>query len=378
MNAVPRPRDVRLDAMRGLFLIIMVGVHVPTPMSNWFHDPGGCVGAADGFIFLSACLAGLVYGKVYQQTDWCTLCQRIRHRVKLIYGVHLLILIPTILAVWAVAGCVAPLAAHFSDFLDHPWGSLALMPLLLHQPPLFDILPLYVFFLGGTPWLLAFARRRGWILLLSISFLVWLSAQFKLDARILGDPVRWLPLRWGSFDPVAWQFIWLCGVALGETSLRHAFVKKPHRPLFGLSAAVVILLGLAMRYGFWPHGWWNDDYYIWMDKWTLGPLRLLDFAAWVVLLLAWNPHPSTRLLGPLSLLGRHSLAVFALHLPLVIMTGAMIQIAVPSGLLQTALGVFVLLLLLLWAAWLDNKYHRNPSIVKSLTEQRLGTSPVGS
>ena len=124
MNAVPRPRDVRLDAMRGLFLIIMVGVHVPTPMSNWFPTIPGCVGAADGFIFLSACLAGLVYGKVYQQTDWCTLCQRIRHRVKLIYGVHLLILIPTILAVWAVAGCVAPLAAHFSDFLDHPCGAV--------------------------------------------------------------------------------------------------------------------------------------------------------------------------------------------------------------------------------------------------------------
>ena len=43
------------------------------------------------------------------------------------------------------------------------------MPLLLHQPPLFDILPLYVIFLGVTPLLLSFARRRGWGMMLIVS-----------------------------------------------------------------------------------------------------------------------------------------------------------------------------------------------------------------
>jgi hypothetical protein len=371
MNTPRKPRDVRLDALRGLFLIIMVGVHMPTPISNMFHDPWGCIGAADGFIFLSAYLAGRVYGDVYRRTDWTTVRQRIRHRVKLIYGVHLLVLIPTILVVWVLAGRVAPLATHFSDFLAHPWGSLALMPLLLHQPPLFDILPLYVIFLGVTPWFLAFARRRGWRLLLTLSFLVWLAAQFKLDARFLGDPAHGFALHWGSFDLFAWQFLWLGGVALGETSPRQAIIKKNHRTALGLPAAVVILPGLAMRYGFWPHGWWNDDYYIWMDKWTMGPLRLLDFAAWVVLLLAWNPHPSVRLLGSLSLLGRHSLAVFALHLPLVIAAGTIIQVAALSGLQQIVTGFVVLVLLFLWAAWLDDNGRRHKSTAPSLPEQRI-------
>jgi hypothetical protein len=356
-----KPRDVRLDALRGLFLILMVGVHVPTPLSDLFHDPWGCIGAADGFIFLSACLAGLVYGNVYRKTDWATLRQRIGRRVKLIYGIHLLVLIPTIFVVWAIAGRVAPLAAHFSDFLAHPWGSLALMPLLLHQPPLFDILPLYVVFLAVTPWLLSFARRRGWKRVLIVSFLVWLAAQFKLDSRIFGDPARWLPLRLGSFDLVAWQFLWVCGVALGETSLRRDIIKKNWRAAFALAAALVILPGLAMRYGFWPHRWWNDDYYIWMDKWTLAPVRLLDFAAWVVLLLAWNPRPSARLFGPLPLLGRHSLAVFALHLPLAITAGVIIQTAALSNPLQDAIVIVVLLLLFIWAAWLDQNKRRKTS-----------------
>jgi hypothetical protein len=92
------------------------------------------------------------------------------------------------------------------------------MPLLLHQPPLFDILPLYVIFLAVMPWLLAIARRHGWGMILTVSALGWLAAQCKLDVRLIGDPTRLLPLRWGSFDLLAWQFLWVCGLALGETS----------------------------------------------------------------------------------------------------------------------------------------------------------------
>ena len=62
-QGMKKPRDARLDALRGLFLMIMAGVHVPTPLSHIFQDPLGCNGAAEGFIFLSACLAGWVYGK---------------------------------------------------------------------------------------------------------------------------------------------------------------------------------------------------------------------------------------------------------------------------------------------------------------------------
>ena len=378
MNTMRRPRDGRLDALRGLFLLIMAGVHVPAPLSRQFQDPLGCMGAAEGFIFLSAGLAGLVYGRVYERTDWPTVRRRIGRRVRLIYGVHLLVLLPTVLVVWAIARRVGPLAIHFSDFLSHPWGSLALMPLLLHQPPLFDILPLYVVFLGVTPGLLAVARRFGWGPLLGGSFLVWLAVQFKLDAWIPANPVGWLPLRWGAFDLLAWQFLWVGGVALGETARRRAVLPGSLRPVVGLAAGVVVLLGLILRRGFWPHQLWNDDYFVWMDKWTLGPLRLLDFAAWTLLLVAWNPHPSPRPLAPLSLLGRHSLAVFALHLPLVIAAGVVIQMTpLPAG-WQNAICLSIFGLIFLWAAWLDRKPRtgdpgaRNPERAEIKTGEQGG------
>lgn len=357
-NLNVKRRDMRLDALRGLFLIVMAGVHVPTPVSSFLQDPLGFNGAAEGFIFLSACLAGIVYGRTYLQADWRAMSRRMWKRARQIYAVHLAVLLPIALIILAVANQLPPLALHFNNFLAQPLGSLALMPLLLHQPPLFDILPLYIIFLAVSPWLMAMARRRGWGIVLLVSALGWLAAQFRLDARLIGDPARLLPLQWGSFDILAWQFLWICGLALGETSLQRPPIKKEFRLWLGIPAAVLALGALSFRRGLVPLSWVNPDIFLWADKWTLGPLRLLDFAAWTILLLAWNPQLPKALLAPTALLGRNSLSVFAFHLPLVIAASDIVLQFTPSTAWQISIALLVIALLFPWAALWELFKHR--------------------
>ena len=366
---VTATRDMRFDAIRGLLLISMAAVHVPTPVSHFLHEPLGFMSDAEGFIFLSACLAGLAYGKIYRQSDWPALSRRVWHRVRQIYLIHLAVILPVVLIAWAFAGQITPLANHFHDFLVHPWGSLALIPLLLHQPPLFDILPLYIILLGMTPLVLALARRRGWGIVLAVSACGWIAAQFKLDARFISNPSELLPLRWGPFDLLAWQMVWVGGLALGESTSRRQILSGKWR--FGLAviSVPIAVAGFLARHGFLSL---NPVCFLWIDKWTLGPLRLLNFASWVALLLAWNPRVPTRLLAPVALLGRNSLAVFAFHLPLVVAASTLVQLVPLSNLWQIGVSLSVIAALFLWALWLENTPRPPaPAVAPFVSSRRL-------
>jgi len=313
---------------------------------------------AEGFIFLSACLAGFAYGRTFMQADWAAMSRRVWKRTRKIYFIHLAVLVPVVLIAWMFADRLAPLANHFHDFLLHPWGGLALIPLLLHQPPLFDILPLYIIFLAATPWLLAFARRRGWGIILAVSALVWLATQFQIVAHPINDPYRFIPLRWGSFNFFSWQLVWVAGLAFGETALRRPLLSGQWRATVLAISAPIVLAGLLARHGFIAV---NADCFLWIDKWTLGPLRLLNFAAWVGLLLAWNPRVPARPLAPLALLGRHSLAVFSFHLPLVVAASTLVQSIPLSNAMQIVVGLSVMAMLFPWAAWLEYQPVKVPS-----------------
>ena len=293
-------RDMRFDAIRGLLLISMAAVHVPTLVSHFLHEPLGFMSDAEGFIFLSASMAGLAYGKTYRQTDWSAMSRRVWQRARQIYFIHLAVILPVVLTAWAFAAQTTPLANHFHDFLVHPWGSLALIPLLLHQPPLFDILPLYIILLGVTPLLLALARRRGWGIVLAVSASA--GSPRNSNWTRASSATRRDCSPYAGVRLIYWHGNWSGSAAW---PLENPHCDDRFSPANG---------GLVWRQSQSPLRWWvfwlGMDFchsipihFLWIDKWTLGPLRMLNFARWVAFLLAWNPRVPERLLAPVSTFG---------------------------------------------------------------------------
>ena len=53
-----------IDALRGLMLVLMTVTHLPTRLTDPLGQPFGFVSAAEGFVLLSAFVAGLVYSRI--------------------------------------------------------------------------------------------------------------------------------------------------------------------------------------------------------------------------------------------------------------------------------------------------------------------------
>ncbi|WP_342375245.1 OpgC domain-containing protein [Myxococcus stipitatus] len=323
-------RRPELDALRGLLLVLMTLTHLPTRLNAYSSQPFGFVSAAEGFVFLSAFLVGGAHAKAWDTPG--RLWRSLRGRALKVYTHH----VGLLLFAFTVIGTVGwashrPAVLNLLDFYHQEpvtalWSSLA----LLYCPPLLDILPLYVVLLVLTPLLLLAAREAGWAKVVCLSGLVWLWAQLGLKQMLYGGlgKLPWVPVKMGhsgAFDLFAWQFLWVLGVWRGSLRARgHVAGWTGSRVLLGGAWGLGLLFLLA-RYE-WPPVSFLVEHPALLDKWTLGPLRLVNFLA--LALLADRGAPWVyRWLRPrvLVLLGSASLPVFSVHLVLCLSSLALIN-----------------------------------------------------
>ena len=85
-------RDLSLDVLRGIMLIIMAADHFGEPLFQHLYEFAGYVSAAEGFVFLSGMLVALVYSR-YHSAGGYVLEQRVWHRAGVIYLYHLMVLL---------------------------------------------------------------------------------------------------------------------------------------------------------------------------------------------------------------------------------------------------------------------------------------------
>jgi hypothetical protein len=295
--------------------------HLPTRLSDYFNQPLGFVSSAEGFVFLSGLLLAMLSIRRTIE-DPQQMRDKIWKRSLRIYGYHLFMLLFAFTIAASVASHThrAALVNLLNYYLAHPLSAIVSSVLLIYCPPLLDILPIYIVFMVATPPLLLFAARRGWGWILTASGSIWLLAQFGLRTWVHDLVVRathlHIPLQeTGAFNLFAWQLVWVLGLWIGASIAERdlPFTKLP-RSIYLLSASLCLFF-MGVR-----HSWFGPQlspqfFGLQLDKWQIGPLRLLNLAAFAIFLYG-SRSVVKRIVSvePFLTLGKASLEVFCAHL----------------------------------------------------------------
>jgi hypothetical protein len=317
-----------IDALRGLMLILMTLMHLPTRFSGPFGQPLGFVSAAEGFVFLSAFMAGYIFTKRAARDGIPAMRTAFLKRALKIYCCHvvMLLFLFTIIAAIGITANQPAIKNLIAFYLHEPITALWASLVLLYNPPLLDILPLYVVLMLVSPWVLMIGLRLSWTPILSFSLLLWVCAQFGLEKEIYQAISTYGGLKvpfseTGAFDALAWQLMWMIGLSAGSLAFSRpiSLIKLPR---FLVGAAILIALTCFIwrqAGGQAPFGA-NATLNALFNKWHLGPLRIVNFLALLLLTIRFGPLVSHRLrFRFLEVLGAASLPVFCVHLAVVLL-----------------------------------------------------------
>lgn len=316
-------RNPALDSLRGALLILMTMTHLPTQWAGLLDQPFGFISAAEGFVFLSAFLAGTIYVSQRTASGQSTAVRWLLKRAFHIYLLHAVLLVVafTVVASMAVKLNRPGVLNLLGFYIEQPNRAALSAAVLIYQPPLLDILPMYVLFLLLTVPLMKAVDRIGWNGVLGISVAIWTMAQFGLRRFIFDTVDGWFGWNFpysalGSFDLLAWQLLWVLGLWFGLIGI-HRTRRAVNSGGMVLNVALLLSLGLLV----WRHVSGRPGFsdpaasLFWIDKWTLSPVRLLNLGALLCLLVSVRGELVQRLPTRLfAVLGSASLWVFFAHL----------------------------------------------------------------
>jgi hypothetical protein len=313
-------RDLRLDLLRGLAVIMMVADHVGGQQSWLYTITGGdrfFISAAEGFVFISGLVMGIVYVKLVATKGLEAAIFKALRRAWTLYGLTV-----TLTLTWAA----------ISVAMDLPWKpeitrldatGFVIGVLTLHRSfYLTDVLLLYTLLvLAAIPMLAILARGRTWPVL-ALSWGLWaLWQHFPEQARF-----PWAVTDNSVFQFSAWQVLFLTGLVIGYRRERIERLLAGWSRLLtlgvsGMLAAASIVL-YRTRYEVLQALWPRSDPDQILDhvfgKADVRAGRLVVFAIFAVftytlLTLSWVPVE--RALGRLLLpLGQNALGAYVVHL----------------------------------------------------------------
>lgn len=376
-------RDSRIDLLRGFCVFAMVVDHVGG--ASWLYSITGgnqfVVSAAEGFIFLSGFLVGVVYRRVTERSGLAAGIRKALERAGRLYVLAVVLAIGFGLA---------------STLAGQNWGAdeigdpirFALEVLSLQRTfYLADVMLLYALLLAATPLaLLALQHRHGGAAVVGGSLAVWLA--FQLSPHPIDVPWRIYENNVFRFAP--WQVLFFLALVIGW-----------HRASMGAAIGRALLhpaaIALSVLFGAAAIAVWSTDpphltavfgdqaalqLYDWFDKSRLPLPRLLATGAFfhlafAIVTLGWGLV--VRLLGwLLTPFGERTLIAYSSHLFLLAGVG-LVTAQVPGfdpqdPAMNTAAQVGVVIVLWLFVLSVSH-WPRWPAVLRVGAGRRAAPAP---
>ncbi len=343
-EALSPGRDLRIDAIRGLILLVIFVNHMPgNIVSSAMPHNFGFSDAADAFVLLAGISAAFAYGRLIDQRGLLVGSLKVGARIWTLYVAHLALFV-------LVCGLIATAIVRTQNSLyletiniqpvfSDTGAALVNALSLTYQPYYLDILPLYIVLLALFP-LIYVAARSSPLPTLLLSLALWQSAvHFGLNLPNKPGEAGWF------FNPFAWQLVFTLGVVIGRFGLIGA--RLPKLRVLDLAALGVVAFAAMVKLsssnpflGVPLLGEWVDALQIGIDKTNLAAARVVHLLALIWLVLRCL-GPEARLLrsrvgSGLAVIGRHSLEVFC--------AGVILAIAGQIILAETSFALWVQLL----------------------------------
>lgn len=312
-------RDLRLDFFRGLSLLFIFVDHIPgnvfayVTLANFvFND------AAEVFAFISGYTAAIVFGRMALRSTTFAVVQALR-RCWTLYVAHILLfVIFTAQVAYTAEKFANPMFVDemkVAAFLDEPHIAVTKALMLQFQPTFMGILPLYIVLLLGFAAALPFIHRHGSVIFTASATLYAATVLFDLNLPTYPDG-HWF------HNPLAWQILFvigaLCGIHAGTDRLSFLGDKRLFAAaaiFLAVSIVTKLLLTLDKFVDIIPAAF-VEGIWLFLDKTSLGPLRLLNFLALAIVVVRLVPPDSPVVTAtvsrPIVLCGQQSLYIFCL------------------------------------------------------------------
>jgi hypothetical protein len=278
-NAPISSRNEILDLLRGYFLIgIFVNhINIRPSIYEYFNGWGNLwVSAAEGFVFISGVVLGIVYCKIINKKGIKFATKKLLTRAVKLYLITTLLTI--IYSYWGLKAGTWPHLG-YGILYDNIGEVIKNAALFKYSYGWADILIMYTVFVALSPIVLYMLKKGYWKFTLFASFLIW--AQNLRDFPNLRESVSYFPLE-------SWQFLFVIAIFIGYhrdsfTSLYRKFIGKQGVVIsLALLFSSTLYLSIQDAYYSTFSGQTKDIIDMAFDKLHLGPGRIAAFFIWFI------------------------------------------------------------------------------------------------